>query len=70
MIEEKFIQLVTRYLSNEASSSEIEQLNSLLKQKKYSTHFNSIKERWNEAGDAESLAEFNIENGSPRKGVF
>jgi ferric-dicitrate binding protein FerR (iron transport regulator) len=63
MNEEKFIELVTRYLSREASVDETERLNLLLKQKKYSTLFNAINEQWARAGKRESLSEFNNERG-------
>ena len=63
MNEELFITLVTRYLSREVSVDEIEQLNSLLKQKKYSTLFNAIKEKWIEAEHGESSFEYNPERG-------
>ena len=63
MKKEEFLVLVTRYLSREASADEIEQLNSLRKQKKYSMVFDTIREKWEKAGQAEPLSEYSIERG-------
>jgi len=55
--------LVTKYLSREASTKEIEHLNSLLNQKKYSTLFNAINEKREKARNAESFFKYNTERG-------
>jgi ferric-dicitrate binding protein FerR (iron transport regulator) len=63
MNKELFMKLVTRYLSREASVDEIERLNLLLKQEKYSTLFDIISEQWAKAGKRESFSEYNTERG-------
>jgi transmembrane sensor len=63
MKKEGFFVLATKYLSHEASVDETEHLDSLLKQKKYSTLFNAISDKWTKAGNRESLHEFNTETG-------
>jgi ferric-dicitrate binding protein FerR (iron transport regulator) len=63
MNEKLFMTLATRYLSKEASVDETELLHSLLKQKKYSTLFDAINEKWTEAGNAGSRSEYSIERG-------
>jgi transmembrane sensor len=63
MNEEKFIALVTKYLSKEASSEETELVDSLRKQKKYSTLFDAIDEKWTEAGHTASRPDFSVERG-------
>ena len=64
MKKEEFFWLTTRYLSGEASAHEVERLNLLLKQSKYATLFNIINERWEKAGQGESLTDYNIERGT------
>ncbi|MCX6120072.1 MAG: FecR domain-containing protein [Ignavibacteriales bacterium] len=63
MKKEEFLTLATKYLSREASVDEIEHLNSLVKQKKYSVLFNTITEKWEKAGHGEPSSEYNIERG-------
>jgi transmembrane sensor len=63
MKKEEFLVLVTRYLSREASPDEIEHLNSLRKQKKYSMVFDAIRETWEKAGHDVPLSEYRIERG-------
>jgi ferric-dicitrate binding protein FerR (iron transport regulator) len=63
MKKKEFLVLATRYLSGEASSDEIEHLNSLRKQKKYSILFNTINEKWEKTGHTESLSMYSIERG-------
>jgi ferric-dicitrate binding protein FerR (iron transport regulator) len=63
MNKELFMKLVTRYLSRETSIDETEHLNLLLKQKRYSTLFNAINEKWAKAGNRESYSEYNTERG-------
>jgi ferric-dicitrate binding protein FerR (iron transport regulator) len=63
MNEEKFVELVTRYLSREASVDEIEQLNLLLKQKRYTVLFNAINEQWVNAGKREPFSQYNTKRG-------
>jgi ferric-dicitrate binding protein FerR (iron transport regulator) len=63
MKNEEFVGLATKYLSREASLDEIERLNALLNQKKYSALFNTINEKWEKAGLEESIPRFNIERG-------
>ena len=63
MKKEEFLILATKYLSREASVDEIEHLNSLVKQKKYSTLFNAITEKWEKAGHGEPSSEYNLERG-------
>lgn len=63
MKQEEFFVLATKYLSKEASVDEVEQLNSFLKQKKYSTLFNTIHEKWKKAGHADSLPDYDIKRG-------
>ena len=63
MKKEEFLVLATRFLSREASADESEQLNLLLKQKKYSILFNLINEKWEKAGYAESLSRYNADRG-------
>jgi transmembrane sensor len=63
MKNEEFVGLAIKYLSREASLDEIERLNALLHQKKYSALFNTINEKWEKAGLEESAPRFNIERG-------
>jgi len=63
MKKEEFLVLVTRYLSGESFPDEVEHLNSLRKQKKYSMVFNAIRETWEKAGHGEPLSEYHIERG-------
>jgi transmembrane sensor len=63
MKNEEFVELATKYLSREASLDEVERLNALLNQKKYSALFNTINEKWEKAGLEESVPRFNIERG-------
>jgi transmembrane sensor len=63
MNEELFMTLVTRYLSKEASVNEIERLNILLQQKRYTVLFNAINEQWINAGNRESSSKYNTERG-------
>lgn len=48
MSEERFIELATKYLSNEASKEETASLYSYLEQDEYYTLFSQIKEKWND----------------------
>jgi ferric-dicitrate binding protein FerR (iron transport regulator) len=63
MTEENFFLLATKYISQEASVEEIDQLHSLMKQKKYADMFNRISKKWKDAGEQESSQNFNIEKG-------
>jgi ferric-dicitrate binding protein FerR (iron transport regulator) len=63
MNKDDFFALATKYLSGEASASEIEQLNSLREQEKYSILFKTISDQWEKAGHAEPTSEYNIERG-------
>jgi ferric-dicitrate binding protein FerR (iron transport regulator) len=63
MTEEKFFLLVTKYMSQEASVEETDQLHSLMKQKKYADLFRSISTKWKDAGERESSQYFHVEKG-------
>lgn len=63
MKKEEFFVLTTKYLSGEAAADEVERLNSLLKQRRYSMLFSKIDEKWTKAGNIESLSKYNIERG-------
>ena len=62
MNEEKFMELTTKYLSNEATIEETEQIKNLLQQDEYSRLFNEINSKWNEKKENE-INEFNIQRG-------
>ncbi len=63
MDEQKFIELITKYLSKEASIEEIEQLNLFLENEENYKHFKFVSEKWNEANDPAALSEFNVADG-------
>ena len=63
MTEEFFFRLATKYISQEASIEETDQLHSLMKQKKYADLFRRISTKWKDVGERESLQHFNVEKG-------
>jgi transmembrane sensor len=66
MKKEDFFVLATKFLSREASAHEIEYLNSLLGEKKYSDLFKTISDTWEKAGHAESLPVYDLERGEKK----
>lgn len=63
MTDEKFLELTVKYLSNESSELERDELISLLKQSNYSKQFNRIKKEWKRAGDSSNTNQFKIQHG-------
>lgn len=61
MSEERFIELATKYLSQETSREETASLFSYLEKDEYYQLFNRIKEKWNEKVVAEEHPVFNLE---------
>ncbi|MEW6193850.1 MAG: FecR domain-containing protein [Bacteroidota bacterium] len=60
---EKFLELTIKYLSNEASDSERDELNYLLKQRKYTKRFKVIRKEWKRKDASVNLKQFNTEDG-------
>ncbi len=63
MNEEKFIELVTKYLSREATPDEVELLRSLLKQESNKKLFDNLNEKWNAKYDLQESSEFDLARG-------
>ncbi|MHB1686198.1 MAG: FecR family protein [Ignavibacteriaceae bacterium] len=63
MNEERFIELVTKYLSNEASVEERNELNTLLEEEKYFKKFELIQSKWNEIENPIEYAQFDVKRG-------
>jgi len=63
MDKEKFIELVTKYLSNEATSDDKEQLSILLKNSEYSKLFAWISNNWHDYKGDQDTFYFNIDRG-------
>lgn len=63
MEKNKFIELATKYLSNEATFEEKEQLNELLKDEKYNEMFVWISNNWQNFGLQKNVHNFNVERG-------
>ena len=63
MKDYKFLTLVTRHLSGEASASEAKQLSQLLQEKEKRKQFNFIKDRWDNAKEAVDVTKFSHHKG-------
>ncbi|MFZ1978859.1 MAG: FecR domain-containing protein [Bacteroidota bacterium] len=63
MNEDQFIQLTTKYLSNEASAEEIRLLLSLRKSERYAALFERINERWNKFTTSDPGFEYDVDRG-------
>ena len=63
MDKDKFIELATKYLSNEATFEEKEQLSEFLKDEKYNEMFVWLSENWQNFSPKKSTHDFNIERG-------
>lgn len=63
MNSEKFLELTTKYLSNEATDSERDELDYLLKQSEYANQFRRIKKEWNKQVEPEEYGQFKTLNG-------
>ncbi len=63
MNKNKFIELATKYLSNEATYEEKEELNELLKDEKYNEMFVWISNNWQNLGLQNNVHNFNVERG-------
>ncbi|OGU65409.1 MAG: hypothetical protein A2499_04075 [Stygiobacter sp. RIFOXYC12_FULL_38_8] len=61
MSEERFIELATKYLSQETSKEETASLYSYLEKDEYYALFNCIKEKWNEKSESNEQPSFNVE---------
>lgn len=62
MSEERFLELATKYLSNEASNEERASLYNYLEKDEYYNLFTHLKDEWEKAGTLPVETEFNIES--------
>lgn len=63
MSEERFLELTTKYLSNEASNEERASFYNYLEKDEYYNLFTHLKDEWEKAGMLPVEPEFNIESG-------
>jgi len=63
MNKERFFEIVSKYLSNEADSKEVKMLNTLLKQPEFRQKYEDIAQKYDNALDTMQSSYFNIERG-------
>ncbi len=63
MDKKRFIELATKYLSNEATFEEKEELSKILKDEKYKEMFVWLSENWEDLGSKKNESNFNLDRG-------